>query len=161
MSPENAKVIADFIAGTLANEYQTTRRVLAALPDDQMSYQPHEKGFAAGALAWHIATADVYFLKSIADGEFVMPEKMECPKTVAEILAYYDKHVPPQLERVKNLSPEHAAKVLSFAVFTFPAVVFMNLANSHSIHHRGQLSAYIRAVGAKVPKIYGKSADES
>jgi hypothetical protein len=59
MSPENAKVIADFMAVNLANEYQTTRRVLAALPDDKLNYHPHEKAFTAAALAWHIATADV------------------------------------------------------------------------------------------------------
>jgi|SRR6266404_5505354 len=160
MSPENAKVIADFIAVNLENEYKTTRRVLGALPDDQMSYQPNEKGFAAGALAWHIATADVFFLSAIAKGEFTTPAKRDCPKTVGEIVEFFDQNVPPLLEQIKGISGEHAAKVMTFAVFTLPVVVFMNLANSHSIHHRGQLSAYIRAVGAKVPSIYGPSGDE-
>jgi uncharacterized damage-inducible protein DinB len=68
--------------------------------------------------------------------------------------------MPALLEKAKNLTGEHAAKTMTFAVFTLPVVVFMNLANSHSIHHRGQLAAYLRTVGARVPKIYGKSADE-
>ncbi|MBM3756134.1 MAG: hypothetical protein FJW38_19370 [Acidobacteria bacterium] len=47
-----------------------------------------------------------------------------------------------------------------FGAFNFPAVVYLNWANIHSIHHRGQLSAYLRSMGGKVPSIYGGSADE-
>jgi uncharacterized damage-inducible protein DinB len=161
MSPEKAKIIADFLSSNLERECATTRRVLAALPDDQLNWQPHEKGMKAGELAWHIATSDCFFLRSVADGAFVMPGKMEQPATVAEIVAYYDENLPPLLERCKNLTPEEALKELNFRdVFVNPAVIFLNLATGHSIHHRGQLSTYLRAMGAKVPKIYGRSADE-
>jgi uncharacterized damage-inducible protein DinB len=154
-------MIAEFSCINLEREYSTTRRVLAALPDDQMNWQPHEKGMKAGELAWHIATSDCFFLRSVADGAFTPPGKMEQPATVAEIVAYYDQNYPPQLERCKNLSGDQAAKELDFrGVFVQPAALFLNLANSHSIHHRGQLSTYLRATGAKVPKIYGRSADE-
>ena len=142
-------------------EFATTRKILAALPDDQMNWQPHEKGFNAGDLAWHIATADCFFMTGIANAEFPASGKPpERPKTVAEIVKFYEQNFPPLLEKAKAMSGEHAAKVITFAIFKNPVVVFLNLANSHSIHHRGQLSAYLRAMGAKVPSIYGPSADE-
>ena len=160
MSPEKAKIVSDFLCKNLENEYKTTRRVLAALPDNQMEWQPHEKGFKAGDLAWHIVGADCFFLTGIADGAYGAPAKIERPKTVAEIVAFYDQHFPPLLERVQSLSGEQMAKPLTFAIFNNPAVIFLNLASHHSVHHRGQLSAYLRAMGAKVPSIYGPSADE-
>ena len=161
MSPEKAKMIADFCCANLERESAATRRVLAALADDQMNWQPHEKGMKAGELAWHIATSDCFFLRSVADGGFTPPAKLEQPVTVAGIVAYYDENFPALLERCKNLTPDEAVKELNFRdVFVQPAAVFLNLANSHSIHHRGQLSTYLRATGASVPKIYGRSADE-
>ena len=161
MSPEKAKMIADFLCTNLEREYSTTRRVLAALPDDQMNWQPHEKGMKAGELAWHIATSDCYFLTAVVNGGFAPPAKLEQPANVAGIVAYYDENFPPLLEKAKNLTPEQAVKELNFRdIFVQPAAIFLNLCNGHSIHHRGQLSTYLRATGAKVPKIYGRSADE-
>ena len=71
---------------------------------------------------------------------------------MAGILAHYDAHVPALLEKAKAITPEQASHVISFHTFTFPAVVFLNLANSHGIHHRGQLAAYLRAMGTKGPR---------
>ena len=100
-----------------------------------------------------------HFLTAVVNGAFPDFGKAECPGTVAEIIAQYDKKVPPLLEKAKAITAEQAAKVISFHTFTFPAVVFLNLTNSHGIHHRGQLAAYLRAMGTKVPAIYGESAD--
>jgi len=161
MSPEKAKTIAEFLCTNLEREYPTTCRVLAAVPDDQINWQPHEKGMKAGELAWHIATSDCYFLTAVATGAFAPPAKMEQPANVAGIVAYYETSFPPLLERAKNLTPEQALKELNFRdIFVQPAAIFLNLCNGHSIHHRGQLSTYLRAMGMKVPKIYGRSADE-
>ncbi len=65
------------------------------------------------------------------------------------------------VEKVKALSGEHLAKEISLmGVFNMQAIDFLSLMVRHSIHHRGQLSAYLRAMGGKVPQIYGPSADE-
>ena len=160
MTPERAKIMSDFFCKNMQNEYTTTRRVLAALPDHQHGWQSHEKGFTAGALAWHIATADCYFLQGILEGEFSKPAKMGRPPTTAGIVEYYEKTMPALLERAQSLTGEQAAKELTFVTWTNPAVIFMNFSTQHTIHHRGQLSAYLRAMGAKVPSIYGPSGDE-
>lgn len=61
---------------------------------------------------------------------------------------------------LKGLSAEHLAAPVQFFHMTMPAVVYLNFMLLHSAHHRGQLSAYLRPMGAKVPSIYGGSADE-
>jgi uncharacterized damage-inducible protein DinB len=63
------------------------------------------------------------------------------------------------LERIKELSGEALARPIALFGFNMPAVGYMSLALRHSIHHRGQLSSYARAMGGKVPSIYGPSAD--
>ena len=77
------------------------------------------------------------------------------------MVAFYEKSLPAALAKVKALSGEDLAKVISFFnVFNLPNVMYLNFMNSHSIHHRGQLSTYLRAMNAHVPSIYGGSADE-
>ncbi len=160
MSPEHAKVIAGFLCQGLQNEFTVTQKVLAAVPNDKLDWRPHEKGRTAGELAWHIAAVDVWFLESILKGSFTMEGEPPAPKTVAEIVAFYEKNFPPALAKVQALSGEQLSKVLTFYVFNLPAVAYIGFCQNHSIHHRGQLAAYLRMVGAKVPSIYGGSADE-
>jgi uncharacterized damage-inducible protein DinB len=64
------------------------------------------------------------------------------------------------LAQAKTLTGEQLAKEIKFYMFNLPAVSYLNFAQVHSIHHRGQLSVYLRPMGAKVPSIYGGSADE-
>jgi uncharacterized damage-inducible protein DinB len=64
-------------------------------------------------------------------------------------------------ERVRKLSPEQLMKPIEFfGVFNLPAAFYMGFLNNHSIHHRGQLAAYLRPMGSKCPSIYGGSYDE-
>ena len=161
MSPEKAKIVTEFLAKNLERESALTRKVLAAVPADKMDWQPHEKGFTAGALAWHIASIDCYFVQGIVDGGWGPPAKMEQPKTPSEIVAFYEQHLPGLIAKAQDLTGEQAVKEITFmGKYTQPAVMFLNLATGHSIHHRGQLSAYLRAMGARVPSIYGQSADD-
>ena len=73
----------------------------------------------------------------------------------------YDATMPPLFEQLATVSPEHLAKDVTFAVFSQPCVTYLSFHLAHGTHHRGQLSAYLRPMGAKVPSIYGPSADEN
>jgi uncharacterized damage-inducible protein DinB len=159
MTPETAKELLDFLLPQLRQETATTRKVLAAMPADGGAYKPSEKCMSGLDLATHIAAAEVFFLNGVIAGafEWKQPEL----KTPAEVVAFYDATVPPLLDKVAGLSPEHLAKPITFAVFTEPGVGFLNLSMKHSVHHRGQLSAYLRPMGGKVPSIYGPSGDDS
>lgn len=160
MNPEQAKGIAQFLLQGLEGEFHTTRKVLAAVPEGRLSWRPHEKGRTAGELAWHIAAVDVWFLESITKGAFPHEGEGTPPKTIAEIVSFYEKNFPVALDKVKALPGEKLAQKIQFYDFNYPAVVYLSFTNNHSIHHRGQLSAYLRAMGEKVPSIYGGSADE-
>ena len=113
--------------------------------------EPHE-------LAAHIALAEAFFLRGVINGAFEW-KQLEL-KTPVEVLAYYDETVPPLMVQLAGLSGEKLAKNIAVASWDQPAVTYLSFDMSHGIHHRGQLSAYLRPMGAKVPSIYGPSADE-
>ena len=102
MNPEQAAFVAQMFAQGLEREYAITRRILAAVPEDNKHYRPDENSRTAFALASHIATSDVWFLNGIAKGEFVREGTKEFG-SVAEIVAYYDKEFPAALAKVKAL----------------------------------------------------------
>jgi uncharacterized damage-inducible protein DinB len=163
MTPDQATMLLGMYAQDVAQEAQTTRKVIAAIPEDKAGWAPHEKNMSALDLAWHIVSSEVWFLDGVAAGEFAMSEgkRPETVKTIAGVLAFYDANLGPGLEKVKGLSGEAAAKVVDFyGVFQLPAVAYLSFLVKHSVHHRGQLSTYLRPMGAKVPSIYGGSADE-
>ncbi len=117
----------------------------------------------AGELLWHIASSDVAFLHGILSGTFgkapARPDDVTTPVLISE---WYAANMGAAIERISAYSPEQAARLLDFNGFiNAPAAGIITFALRHSIHHRGQLSSYIRPMGGKVPSIYGPSADEN
>jgi uncharacterized damage-inducible protein DinB len=89
------------------------------------------------------------------------PRFKDEPKTIAEMADWYETQMTRALDRVRSMTPEQLATPLNFYdVFNFPAFVYLSFLEKHSVHHRGQLSTYLRPMGGKVPSIYGGSADE-
>lgn len=162
MTPDAAKTIAGYLMANYEQECPTTLRVMERIPEGKEGYSPDGRSMNALKLAWHIASADWWFMNSIADGEFkagesAIPEEI---KTAADVIAWHKANVPAAVARVKAMSGEQLAKPLDFfGMMQAPAVDFVALMLKHSIHHRGQLSAYLRPMGAKVPGIYGPSGD--
>jgi uncharacterized damage-inducible protein DinB len=165
MNAQEAKAAADVVAGMWEGEFRATCEVLAAVKDENRHYKPDAKSRSAWDLAVHIATADVWFLDSIVKGAFhydpVAAKQAESQfKTVADVVAFYKKTFPEKLKTLRGLPAEQMTQVLDFMGFMqMPRAQFVVFANNHSIHHRGQLAAYLRALGSKVPNIYGPSAD--
>ena len=159
MTPEQAKSLFDFLYPWAKQEAQTTRKVLAAVPSGNLEYCPDPKGMKGIELAAHIATADLMFVEGILNGEFSMGQPPEL-KTPEAVLKFYDEQFLPALNKLATLTPEQLAKSVNFFVFDHPAVTFLQWLIVHGVHHRGQLSAYLRPMGGKVPSIYGGSADE-
>jgi uncharacterized damage-inducible protein DinB len=146
----------------LAMESQITRKVIAAVPQDKCGYRPDPKAKSALELAWHIATGEVGLLDSIADMKFAMENRYATvPATIAEILAWYDENSRRAMARVQAMAAEQLLTPVDFyGMLNLPVFNYLAIVNSHSIHHRGQLSTYLRPMGSKVPSIYGGSADE-
>jgi uncharacterized damage-inducible protein DinB len=165
MDSNQARAVADAMLGLWAGELPNTVRVLGAVPDGQRDYRPDPKSRSAWELAVHIATADLWFLESIERGEFAFdPEQAKLAeakfKTVADVTAFYETAIPAVLDRMRAASGEALAESPDFfGMMKMPRATWIGFANNHSVHHRGQLSAYLRAMGSKVPDIYGPSAD--
>jgi uncharacterized damage-inducible protein DinB len=165
MNPGNAKAVAEALAGLWQGELPATSRVLAAVSDAGRDYKPHPKSRTAWELATHLATGDIWFIDSIASGSFVWDaagaKKAEGQfKRVADVVAFYEKTLPAKLTALTNMPAEKLAETIDFfGMMKMPRAQFIGFATNHSVHHRGQLSAYLRAMGCKVPDIYGPSAD--
>jgi uncharacterized damage-inducible protein DinB len=163
LTPEFALGFQQVMLDGLTRELETTKKVLAAIPDSKAEYRPDPQARTAWDLAWHIANSDVQFLDGIADLKFNMnnPEEKDKPKTVAELVNWYDKNFKRAADRVRAMTPEQLSTPIDFyGVFNLPAVSYLGFLNNHCIHHRGQLATYLRPMGAKVPSIYGGSHDE-
>ncbi|SRR5579871_2658797 len=162
LTPDQAKLLSRVYLQSLENEIPITRRVLAAVPENQLDFKLGDKGRTARELMWHLARSEAWFGSCVVAGNFDSDgSDGPAPETGAEILAYYDEHVPPVSGRIANLSGEHLAQVASFfGVFNLPVVLYVDFWIKHTVHHRGQLSMQIRAMNGRVPDIYGGSADE-
>ena len=165
MNPEHAKAAADLVATMWQSEFPATCQVLAAVKDDAREYKPDPKSRTAWELATHLVTADIWFIESIVNGAFVWnPDAAKRVESqfdnAGALVEFYKRTFPEKLAMLREVPPEKMTEVLDFFGFMkMPRAQFVAFANNHSIHHRGQLAAYLRAMGSKVPNIYGPSAD--
>ena len=163
MKPEHGKIVSEFLLRAIENEISKTTSVFAALPVDRLDYKPDELSKTALGLMRHITLEDVYFLEGVASGHFgPLPDDSDACglMTTQDCIAQYPERMTAAIARVRALSGEDLVKDLDFmGAWQLPAIQFLSMAASHSVHHRGQLSTYIRVMGGKVPSIYGPSAD--
>jgi uncharacterized damage-inducible protein DinB len=162
LSPEQAQGMSMFMISGFENEIPITTKVLAAVPEDKLGFKLGDKGKTAKELMIHIMKSDIWFVNGIAAGEFAQGEPEGAgPESTKEIAAEYESGIRAALEKVKAMNGEQLAKPINFYnIMNLPAVMYMGFLNNHCVHHRGQLSTYLRAMNAHVPSIYGGSADE-
>jgi uncharacterized damage-inducible protein DinB len=164
MSPQAARGIAEYLLADLQHEIGTTVRVIEAAQGCKLEYKPDEKSTTGIGLIRHIVTSDAWFLNCVANGKMdggeydqAGAEKLATP---SEAAAKYKETVGAAMNRVRALPDEKLAEDLDFfGMMKLPRVAVVGIMIKHSIHHRGQLSTYLRSMGGKVPSIYGPSAD--
>ena len=162
MNPQHAEAIAQFLLGNLEAEIPTTIGVFGAVPEHRLDYRPDPISKTALGLLRHLTLEDEWLLNAVADGSFgPFPDESDACgiMTPGEAVARYRERIPAAAARVRALSGDALLKDVSLGPWTLPAVQFLAMMVRHSVHHRGQLSAYLRAMGGKVPSIYGPSAD--
>jgi uncharacterized damage-inducible protein DinB len=159
--------IAAFTA-EFENEAGTTRRVLERVPEDKLSWKPHPKSMSLGELALHVAGSPAVICGWACAGlTNFTGEKTPAPATTSEILAAHDagvKAVKDGLARIgdEGLGGMWTAQAGGATLMQMPKVALVRaLMLNHWIHHRGQLSVYLRLLDVAVPSIYGPSADEN
>jgi uncharacterized damage-inducible protein DinB len=163
MTPDQAMVLLDAFLPAVEKEYEKTRRVLAVVPPDKCQFRPHPDSRSALEIVWHITSCDLWFFDGLLLQKFEMEDDTMPAdfKDSADVLAWYEEEFPGKFAEVKKLTPEFWATPLPFfGIYNHPAVLYLQFMICHTAHHRGQLSAYLRLMGAKVPSIYGGSFDE-
>jgi uncharacterized damage-inducible protein DinB len=161
--------LIDGMLQELEQEAQTTRRVLERVPDDQLSWRPHQKARTLGELALHIATvpgavAELVASRSPAQApQFADPS----PKSASELIPALDQSIAKAKKVLGGMDDGTlmATWRLMLGERELLAVPRMGMLRSvmlnHWYHHRGQLTVYLRELGVAIPSIYGPSADEN
>jgi uncharacterized damage-inducible protein DinB len=164
MQPEQANFLLQTFLPLLEREHSVTQKVIAAIPLDKGDYRPDAVSKSALELAWHLVAAEKRFFEGIAGGRFDFSpiNRPDSVRNSADIARWHAETIQAVASRLKDLSTEQLTKILDFrGMFQLPAVSYFPFALNHSIHHRGQLSMYLRPMGAKVPAIYGESYDSA
>jgi uncharacterized damage-inducible protein DinB len=161
--------IVDLLLPEFDHEMGVTRRLLERVPDGRFDWKPHAKSMSLGGLATHVAQIP-YWGRVIfeQDGFDMGADDAQAPMaaTRAELLARFDSHVADTRQRLAGKGDAEMMAPWTFrkqgrVVFTMPRVAAArSFLLNHSIHHRGQLSVYLRLNDVPVPPIYGPSADE-
>jgi uncharacterized damage-inducible protein DinB len=115
-------------------------------------------------IAWHIVATEMRFMEAVAAGEFDLSPRPrpDSVKNSADLAGWYRDNFAPRFDKLTKLSNDQLVKIVDFrGMFQLPAVMYLNFLLHHSIHHRGQLSTYLRPMGAKVPAMYGESYDSA
>jgi uncharacterized damage-inducible protein DinB len=142
-------------------ETQTLMKVIGAFTDETLDFKPHEKNMTAGDLIWHILTVEKMFLVGATTGEFPMDQAPARPTTVKGLQEAYTAQHEKLMDTFSKTPATNLQKPLSFmGMPAMPQGEYVRWHEGHLIHHRGQLSVYLRLAGLKVPAIYGDSADE-
>lgn len=160
--------VIDAMLQELEQEAGTTRRVLERVPGDQLGWKPHERSWTLGQLALHVATvpgaiAEIATKPSISVPQFSQPSAT----STAELISTLDESIAKAKTLLGGMDDATLASTWRLMngdreIFAVPrAVLLRSLMLNHWYHHRGQLSVYLRQVGARVPSIYGPSADEN
>lgn len=162
MTPEEALYLRSYLLPQVRAEQAVTRRVLAAIPLGQEEYRPHEKNWTAYRLARHTAGTEMWFLHAVIHRKFVDGQgPSDDVQTGPALAAWYEEQGARRVAEIEALAGEELATPVDWiGLRNDPAVHYLSLAIRHTVHHRGQLSVYLRPMGATVPAIYVASGDE-
>jgi uncharacterized damage-inducible protein DinB len=154
----------EFCLARRKNEIPAFLRVLKALPQDRLDYKPDPKSRSAAQLAWVLAAEEAALVTLIDKGEVEWKEEPP-PASVDEIVAVYERNSAAVNDRLAKLDAAAWGKKVRMLMGgqpvwedTLQEFVWGFLFDA--VHHRGQLSTYLRPMGGKVPSIYGPSADD-
>ena len=161
--------IADQFLQEYMAEANTTRKFLERLPEDKLTWKPHEKSMTAGELALHMATAPGGVARMATHDEFQFSQisnNRTQPESLQQILSAFDESLATVTKVLPTISDQQMQQTWRLMdgdkeLLAMPRAVFVrNILFNHFYHHRGQFGVYLRMVGAKVPSAYGPSGDE-
>lgn len=160
--------LGQILAQELQYEAQSTRKMLERVPD-RFAWQPHDKSMPLGRLATHVAELPQWTRSIVTQDELDFAKSDYKPVTLgsaAELVETFDKSIADSIELLQNASDADLMRSWQLRngekiLFEMPkAAVLRSMVLSHLIHHRGQLSVYLRLNDVPLPSVYGPTADE-
>lgn len=159
---------AKTFAAELKYEADKTSKILARVPLDKGSWKPHEKSMSLERLARHVAELSEWATVTVTRDELDITKFAPNPemKTTEQLLAFFKEKNDEAVAALENAKDDELKKMWTLkagnhVIFTLPkAIVLRDTVFNHIIHHRGQLSVYLRLLDVAVPGMYGPSADE-
>ena len=154
----------------LQHEAESTRKMLERLPKEKLTWKPHEKSMSLGRLAMHLAEIPGWVNATLLADELdfsKMDYKMVEATSSEEAVKLFDEKLASALDVLKNTEDATMMNMWTMrdgetVYFTLPKIaVLRSFVYSHLIHHRGQMSVYLRLLDVPVPGSYGPSADDS
>ena len=160
--------LAESLIAELDREAKSTERILDRVPQDKLEWQPHPKSMSLGQLAWHIATLPASVMRGLAEGKREVSGSRPSAREGSDFVGTFRKNLS-DLKAVLSATPDEVLLKERFAfvrngepVVSFPKLgLIRTVLMNHSIHHRGQLTVYLRLLDVPVPAMYGTSADEN
>ena len=159
--------LKDGLLAEYDHEIATTRKLLERLPDDKLSWKPHEKSMSIGGLATHLGNIPTWGGTILNDPSFDLANDLKAQEKTsrAEILGAFDTNTRQARAWMDKSDAEYVGRWSLLRggqeVFSLPRIAALrSFVLSHVIHHRGQLSVYLRLNDIPVPAIYGPTADE-
>jgi len=162
--------LKDALLPEFDHEMGTTRRVLERVPEAEFAWKPHDKSFNLGQLAGHVANIPHWVAAIVQNTVFDLADAEDArprlPESTEWLVSQFDKNVSAARAGIAGLTdPEFLApwtfKNNGQIVFTMPrAAALRSFVMNHLIHHRGQLTVYLRLKNVPVPPVYGPTADE-
>ena len=159
--------LSEAFAKELEQESVTTRKMLERVPEDAFDWKPHEKSTALGRLAGHVAELAGMFVPMVTMDSMNFSDFTPFkPASVAELVEKFDKNVADAAELLKNQPDDQLPKTWQIksgekVFIEMPRGAFIRWVLNHIVHHRGQLSVYLRLRDVPLPPVYGPTADES
>ncbi len=147
-------------------EYKSSRGCLERIPEILFEYKPHPKSMNMGYLALLVAEIPLWIKHMVTDGEIdFVTFKHFSPKTNAELVAHFEENMEAarnalQSATDKDLEAPFSLKANGQLMYTSSKMVDIGVTLNHWVHHRGQLTVYMRLNDIPVPSIYGPSADD-
>ena len=161
----------DLVLQEYQHEMRVTRTVLERVPDEHWNWKPHPKSMTLGMLASHIAESQGWTKEAMTDQDFVFDMQTYKPYVAGnrdEMLAEFDKRALESTKAMFGASNEHLLK--TWRIKTPDGKVFLEMKRigvlrdfviNHTVHHRGQLTVYLRLKDVPLPQVYGPSADDT
>lgn len=147
-------------------EYKATRACLERIPGELFEYKPHPKSMTLGYLALLVAEIPLWIKHMIIDSEIdFVTFKHASPKTTEELVQHFEENMEAARKALKETTDEALQGTFSLkangqVLYTSPKVADIGVTLNHWVHHRGQLTVYMRLNDIAVPSIYGPSADD-